>query len=62
MGFSLNLFITECGFEACFSWDRWDPAPKVLGSDSKNTSRIQMLLARNFDSYCATDWPRSGRL
>ena len=31
------------------------PAPKVLGSDSKNTSRIQML--RHFDPYRAIYWP-----
>ena len=34
----LNSFSTEAGFETHFSWD-----PKVLGSDSKHTSRIQML-------------------
>ena len=36
---------TESGFETCFGW-----APgTMLGSDSKNTSRIQMLLAGHFD-------------
>ena len=27
----LNFFITESGFDTCFGWDLWDPAPKVLG-------------------------------
>ena len=26
------LFITESGFETRSGWDRWDPAPKVLGA------------------------------
>ena len=47
----VNFLITDAEFEACFGWDRWDPAPKVLGSDenSQNTSRTQMLLASHFD-------------
>ena len=38
------------GFETCVGW-LGPPAPKVLGSDknSKNTSRLQMLLASHFD-------------
>ena len=39
----LNVYIAESGFETCFCWDCWDPAPQVLGSDNKNKSRIKML-------------------
>ena len=28
----LKFFITESGFDACFGWHRWDPAPKVPGA------------------------------
>ena len=33
----------KSGFEVCFGWDRWDPAPTCVGSQrsNQNTSRIQ---------------------
>ena len=41
--------LLRTGFETYFGWDRWNPAPKVLRSDIKNTSQIQIMLARHFD-------------
>ena len=32
--------ILYSGFEACFGCDRWDPAPKVLGSYAPKTSAL----------------------
>ena len=36
----LYFFCAESGFETCFGWDRWDPAPKVLGSSTPKTSAL----------------------
>ena len=53
----------QSGFETCFGWD---PGTQGAGSDtnSKNTSRIQMLLASHFDFYfgfkIVIDWPIAG--
>ena len=40
-------------------WLGSNPAQKVLGSDSKNTSRNRMLVDIVFDLYiqCVVDWP-----
>ena len=40
-----NLYY-RIGFGTCFGWD---PSPKELGSDSKYTSQIRMLLASHFE-------------
>ena len=37
---------TESGFETCFGWDRWDPAPKVLGSYTPKTSTLSLTNIR----------------
>ena len=37
-----NFFVTDSGFETCFGWERWDPAPRVLGSDSEHISNPEI--------------------
>ena len=48
-GVYTSLKVTESGFETCFGWDRWDPAPKVLGSDAKTRLKSSCCLLLHFD-------------
>ena len=53
----LNFLICRIWLR-CFGWDRWDPAPKVLGSDSKKNI-LKPDVATSFDGKTSLARSRS---